>query len=78
MSTTKAEWGGTMRFTKSNVTPHSANDWPRLLPILTVRRQYIPAGCHGNAAMIVETHHADFDVLVKVGGNRGVVVKEKG
>ena len=31
-------------------------------------------GSHGNAATVIETHHADYDVMVKVGGNRGVVV----
>lgn len=29
---------------------------------------------HGTAAIVVETHHADYDVLVKVGENRGEVV----
>lgn len=28
---------------------------------------------HANAAIVIETHHADHDVLVRVGGNRGVV-----
>jgi hypothetical protein len=32
-------------------------------------------GVHCNAAVVVETHHADHDVLVRVGGNRGEVVK---
>lgn len=34
-------------------------------------------GSHGiscNAACVIETHHADYDVLVKVGGNTGSVV----
>lgn len=30
---------------------------------------------HCNAAQVIETHHADHDVLVRVGGNRGEVVK---
>ena len=38
--------------------------------------QWIPVGGHGNAAQVVETHHADYDVLVKVGGNCGSVVKD--
>jgi len=29
---------------------------------------------HCNAATVIESHHADYDVLVKVGGNRGKVV----
>ncbi len=32
-------------------------------------------GIHCNAATVIETHHASQDVLVKVGGNRGVVVE---
>jgi precorrin-3B methylase len=31
-------------------------------------------GIHCNAALVVETHHADYDVTVRVGGNRGEVV----
>lgn len=31
----------------------------------------VPAGNHCNAAQVVETHHADGNVLVAVGGNRG-------
>lgn len=31
-------------------------------------------GIHGNAALVVETHHADHDVLVRVGGNTARVV----
>lgn len=34
-------------------------------------------GIHCNAATVIETHHADSDVLVRVGGNRGEVVREK-
>jgi hypothetical protein len=30
---------------------------------------------HTNAAVVIETHHADFEVLVRVGGNRGEVVR---
>lgn len=33
----------------------------------------IPSGCHANAAIVVETHHADTTALVTVGGNLGVV-----
>lgn len=31
-------------------------------------------GVHCNAASVIETHHADFDVYVRVGGNYGEVV----
>jgi len=31
-------------------------------------------GIHCNAATVIESHHADYDVLVRVGGNRGEVV----
>jgi hypothetical protein len=34
----------------------------------------VPAGNHGNAAYVVESHHAGHDVLVSVGGNMGRVV----
>jgi hypothetical protein len=30
---------------------------------------------HSTAAMVIETHHADVEVLVRVGGNRGVVIE---
>lgn len=30
---------------------------------------------HGNAAKVIESHHADYDVLIKVGGNRGEVIR---
>lgn len=30
-------------------------------------------GVHCNAATVIETHHADYDVLVRVGGNVGRV-----
>lgn len=33
-------------------------------------------GIHCNAATVIETHHADYDVTVRVGGNRGEVVHE--
>jgi hypothetical protein len=32
-------------------------------------------GVHCNPVSVIETHHADYDVLVRVGGNRGEVVK---
>ena len=32
-------------------------------------------GVHSNAATVIECHHADFDVMVKVGGNTGFVIK---
>ena len=31
---------------------------------------------HGNAAIVIESHHADYDVTVVVGGNRGRVKEE--
>lgn len=34
----------------------------------------VSAGYHCNAATVIETHHADIDVLVRVGGNYGEVV----
>jgi len=30
-------------------------------------------GIHCNAAIVIESHHADYDVTVVVGGNRGRV-----
>ena len=33
-------------------------------------------GIHCNAALVVETHHADQDVLVRIGGNTAEIVKE--
>ena len=35
----------------------------------------VRAGNCVNAASVVESHHADFDVLVKVGGNLGEIVR---
>jgi hypothetical protein len=35
---------------------------------------YVSAGSHCNAAAVIETHHADYNVYVKVGGNCGQVV----
>ncbi len=35
----------------------------------------VSAGCHANAALVVETHHADHDVIVAVGGNYGRVME---
>lgn len=32
---------------------------------------------HGSAALVIECHHADYDVYVKVGGNSGEVVSHK-
>lgn len=44
------------------------------------RLNYVPAhgrhGIHGNAAVVVETHHSSVDVTVVVGGNLGRVVAE--
>ncbi len=34
-------------------------------------QQDVTAGNHCNAATVIETHHADGNVLVAVGGNRG-------
>ena len=34
------------------------------------------SACPGNAATVIETHHADYEVLVRVGGNRGEVVRD--
>lgn len=34
----------------------------------------ISVGCCGNAATVIETHHADYDLYVKIGGNRGEVI----
>jgi hypothetical protein len=35
----------------------------------------VSAGCHYNAATVIETHHADYNVIVSVGGNYGKVIK---
>ena len=32
----------------------------------------VPSGSHANAAMVVETHHADNTAIVTVGGNLGI------
>lgn len=37
----------------------------------------VPAGNHCNAAEVIETHHADYDVLVRIGGNTGRVVADE-
>lgn len=47
------------------------------LAILTVSRGDavdVSAGCHGNAATVIETHHADTNAIVAVGGNCGTVL----
>ena len=36
----------------------------------------VSAGYHCNAATVIETHHADYKVLVEVGGNYGRVVEK--
>jgi len=36
----------------------------------------VSAGCHGNAATVLETHHADATSVVAFGGNRGLVLAE--
>ncbi len=38
--------------------------------------RWVSSGNHGNAAYVVESHHADYQVLVRVGGNIGYVVRE--
>ena len=40
-------------------------------------RPCVSAGNHCNAAYVVESHHADHDVLVQVGGNMGRVVESR-
>ena len=32
----------------------------------------VRAGCHGNAASVIESHHADETAIVTVGGNCGI------
>jgi hypothetical protein len=39
--------------------------------------QDVPSGGHCNAATIIETHHADFKVMVEVGHNYAEVVTEE-
>lgn len=34
----------------------------------------VPAGNYSTAALVIETHHADQEVLVRVGGNTGSVI----
>lgn len=34
-------------------------------------------GVHCNAAKVIETHHADYEVLIKVGRNTGRIHHEK-
>jgi hypothetical protein len=36
----------------------------------------VPAGNHCNAAEVIESHHADWMVYVRVGGNTGEVVRD--
>jgi hypothetical protein len=42
---------------------------------VSVAAHHPKGAIHCNAALVVETHHADYDVLVRVGGNRGEVEK---
>lgn len=35
---------------------------------------YVSAGCHVNAAQVIESHHSSCDVIVSVGGNTGTVL----
>lgn len=35
-------------------------------------RQDVQAGCHANAATVVEVHHADSTAVLTVGGNLGI------
>lgn len=30
-----------------------------------------------NAARVIETHHSSYDVIVKIGGNTGTIVREE-
>lgn len=39
----------------------------------TGKRQILHSG-HGNVGEVIETHHADFEVKVRVGGNTGSVI----
>jgi hypothetical protein len=39
-------------------------------------RKTVSAGCHGNAACVIEMHHADDYVVVRVGGNTATVLPE--
>lgn len=41
---------------------------------LKPNRQFVRAGNHMNAAMVIETHHADTAMIVAVGANGGRVV----
>lgn len=56
--------------------PNFGKNLVRAIQQINSRREGIdvPAGNHCNAARVIETHHADYDVLVKTGGNTGVVV----
>lgn len=36
----------------------------------------VSAGNHCNAAEVIETHHADYNVLVSIGGNTGKIIKQ--
>ena len=38
------------------------------------RSQDVSAGMHGNAARVIEQHHADRHAIVAVGGNTGTVL----
>lgn len=35
----------------------------------------VPAGGHSRAALVIETHHADQQVIVRVGGNEGNIIQ---
>jgi hypothetical protein len=37
----------------------------------------VSAGNHYNAATVIESHHADRNVLVEIGGNTGEIVGER-
>lgn len=41
-------------------------------PLRRGERIDITAGCHGNAAHVVESHHADQTAIITVGGNLGI------
>ncbi len=47
-----------------------------VLELNVKKPQYVRAGNHCNAVMLVEHHHADHMVLVLVGRNQGTVITE--
>lgn len=41
------------------------------------KQHYVSAGNHCNAATVIESHHASYDRIIKVGGNSGKVMDLK-